>query len=173
MTNQRAANEVAAAQSIRPRHGEKGCPRDVTTPLGQSTDLPPVLANDRATSAFCTQKPSSEGERGGDASSLFAFPHWMVLARKMRSSPCHWPKRAPRPLIGPGRHDGRPRTALQTGRGTLSCVGCGHWTTADEITHISLIGREPPRGSSLNSAHHGLHGVGQSEVKVRVTLVLL
>ena len=64
-------------------------------------------------------------------------------------------------------------TALQTGRGTLSCVGCGHWTTAEELARISLIGREPPRGSSLNSAHHGCHGVGQSEVKVSVMLVSL
>ena len=31
-TNQRAASEVATAQPIRPCHGEKGDPRDVTTP---------------------------------------------------------------------------------------------------------------------------------------------
>ena len=43
-TNQRAMREVAAAQPIRPRDGEKGSPCDVTTPPGQSTDLPPVLA---------------------------------------------------------------------------------------------------------------------------------
>ena len=42
-------------------------------------------------------------------------------------------------------------TALQTGRGTLSCVGSAH-ICAD--THVG-------------------NGVGQSEVKVRVMLVLL
>ena len=63
-TNQRATSEVAAAQPIGPRDGEKGGPRDVTTPLGQSTDLLPVLANDRVTSTFCVPKPSSEGGGG-------------------------------------------------------------------------------------------------------------
>ena len=54
-TNQRATSEVAAARPIRPRDSEKGCPRDVTTPPGQSTDFLPVLANDRATSDSARQ----------------------------------------------------------------------------------------------------------------------
>ena len=71
-TNQRATSEVAAAQPIRPRDGEKGNPRDVTTPPGQSTDLPLVLANDRATSDSARQnRPVREsGEGGGGPSPL-------------------------------------------------------------------------------------------------------
>ena len=53
--NQRATGGVVAAQPIRPRDGEKGGPRDVTTPPGQSTDLPLVLANERATSESARQ----------------------------------------------------------------------------------------------------------------------
>jgi len=106
------------------------------------------------------------GGKGAVPSSLPTLPHWTVLACKMSVD---W---APRPLIGPGDLTTVQRTALQTGRGTLSCVGCGHWTTAEELARIPLIGREPPRGSSLNSTHHGCHGVGQSKVKVRVMLVL-
>ena len=60
LTNQRAANEVAAAQPIRPRHGEKGGPRDVTTPPGQSTDLPLVLAIGEGEERFCAPKPANE-----------------------------------------------------------------------------------------------------------------
>ena len=44
------------------------------------------------------------------------------------------------------------------------------WLSGGHLTRSTLIGRGPPRGSSLNSAHHG---VGQSEVKVRVMLALL
>ena len=62
-TNQRATSEVAAAQPIRPRYGEKGGPRDVTTPPGQLTDLPLVLAIGEGEERFCVPKPSSEGER--------------------------------------------------------------------------------------------------------------
>ena len=65
-TNQRAMSEVAAAQPIRPRDGEKGGPRDVTTPPGQSTDLPLVLANDRVTSDSARQnRPVRESGEGG------------------------------------------------------------------------------------------------------------
>ena len=59
-TNQRAANEMAAAQPIRPRHGEKGGPRDVTTPPGQSTDLLLVLAIGEGAERFCAPKPANE-----------------------------------------------------------------------------------------------------------------
>ena len=38
-----------------PRDGEKGGPPDVTTPPGQSMDLPLVLSNDRATSDYARQ----------------------------------------------------------------------------------------------------------------------
>ena len=65
-TNQRATSEVATAQPIRPRDGEKGGPRDVTTPLGQSTDLLLVLASDRATSDYaCQNRPVRESGEGG------------------------------------------------------------------------------------------------------------
>ena len=37
-----------------PHDGEKGGPPDVTTPPGQSMDLPLVLANDRATNDRAT-----------------------------------------------------------------------------------------------------------------------
>ena len=57
-TNQHAMGGVAAAQPIRPRDGEKGGPHDVNTPPGQSTDLPLVLASDRATSdSACQNRP--------------------------------------------------------------------------------------------------------------------
>ena len=59
-TNQRAANEVAATQPIRPRHGEKGGLRDVTTPPGQSTELPLVLDSGEGEERFCTPKPANE-----------------------------------------------------------------------------------------------------------------
>ena len=65
-TNQRATGGVAAAQPIRPRDGEKGSPRDVTTPPGQSTDLLPVLANDSVTSDSARQnRPVRENGDGG------------------------------------------------------------------------------------------------------------
>ena len=59
-TNQRATSEEAAARPIRPCHGEKGSPRDVTTPLGQSTDLPLVLALGEGEERFCVPKPVNE-----------------------------------------------------------------------------------------------------------------
>ena len=49
-----------------PRDGEEGGPRNVTTPPGQSTDLPLVLANDRATSdSACQNRPVRESGEGG------------------------------------------------------------------------------------------------------------
>ena len=63
--NQRATSEVAAAQPIRPRDSEKGGPRDVTTPPGQSTDLPLISANDRTTSdSACQTRPVRESGEG-------------------------------------------------------------------------------------------------------------
>ena len=65
-TNQRATGGVAAAQPIKPRDGEKSGPCDVTMPLGQSTDLPLVLASDRATSDSARQnRPVRESGEGG------------------------------------------------------------------------------------------------------------
>uniref|UniRef100_A0A8C4PW41 Carboxypeptidase X, M14 family member 2 n=1 Tax=Eptatretus burgeri TaxID=7764 RepID=A0A8C4PW41_EPTBU len=69
----------------------------------------------------------------------------------MRSSPCHWPKRAARPSIGPGRGE-----VMQTV--FLTVVG-SDWLSGSHLTRSTLIGQGPPRGSSLNSAHHG---VGQT-----------
>ena len=37
---------------------------------------------------------------------------------------------------------------------------CAHWLTDGKLARISLIGREPPQGPSLNSAHRGRYGVG-------------
>ena len=49
-----------------PRDGEEGGPHDVTTPPGQSTDLPLVLASDRAMSDCTRQnRPVRESGEGG------------------------------------------------------------------------------------------------------------
>ena len=56
--DRRSANQI-------PRQGEGG-PRDVTTPPGQSTDLPLVLASDRVTSDSAHQNgPVRESGEGG------------------------------------------------------------------------------------------------------------
>ena len=56
--DRRSANQI-------PRQGERG-PSEVTTSPGQSTDLPLVLANDRATSDSAHQNhPVRESGEGG------------------------------------------------------------------------------------------------------------
>ena len=57
--DRRSANQI-------PRQEERG-PRDVTTPPGRSMDLPPVLANERASSNSARPNgPVRESEEGGD-----------------------------------------------------------------------------------------------------------
>ena len=85
------------------------------------------------------------------AESLFAFPNGQNERQVRR--------------LARGRGD-VTRTAFLT-------VAGSDWLSGGHLIRSTLIGRGPPRGSSLNSAHHGHHGVGQSEVKVRVMLVLL
>uniref|UniRef100_A0A8C4PYX8 Glutamine-dependent NAD(+) synthetase n=1 Tax=Eptatretus burgeri TaxID=7764 RepID=A0A8C4PYX8_EPTBU len=46
----------------------------------------------------------------------------------------------------------------QTGRVTLSCVGCAHWPTDGNLARIPRIGRER-RQVLLNSAHHERYGI--------------
>ena len=76
-------------------------------------------------------------------------------------------------MIGRGACRGvsipRPPKRLCSSRSSL----CTHWPTDGKLARISPIGREPPQGPSLNSAHHGRYGVGLRKRGEGVLLLLL
>ena len=88
------------------------------------------------------------------------------LGAQKRSSPLSLAKTGAKSVDWSGGRGDITRTTPHT-------VEESHWSKDSNLAHITPIGREPPRGSALNSTHRGRYGVGLRKRGEGVLLLLL